>query len=44
MRLADGPPGPKGIFSLIMTPDMPGNYFYNYFYFVFIFWFSIGQG
>uniref|UniRef100_A0A914KZM9 Uncharacterized protein n=1 Tax=Meloidogyne incognita TaxID=6306 RepID=A0A914KZM9_MELIC len=23
MRLADGPPGPKGIFSLIMTPDMP---------------------
>ncbi|KAL7076889.1 hypothetical protein ACQ4LE_004150 [Meloidogyne hapla] len=24
MRLADGPQGPKGIFSLIMTPDMPG--------------------
>lgn len=24
MRLQDGPPGPKGIFSLIMTPDMPG--------------------
>jgi alkylation response protein AidB-like acyl-CoA dehydrogenase len=24
MRLQDGPPGPKGIFSLLMTPDMPG--------------------
>jgi alkylation response protein AidB-like acyl-CoA dehydrogenase len=24
MRLSDGPPGPKGIFSLLMTPDMPG--------------------